>query len=157
MYQSLNFMASSLSKVYLHLIFSTKNREKLIDKNIEKALFGFLFVSTEKTGSYPIIVGGYLDHVHILFCLPRTKTISKVVEHIKSVSSKWIKQQGFKYSKFYWQKGYAIFSVEPKGINKLVKYIQNQEIIHEKRGFKEECRSFFKDYKIDYDERFVWD
>ena len=150
-------MPSSLGKIYLHLIFSTKNREKIIDPKIEESLYKYIFVCLENSGSYPIIVGGYLDHIHILFCLHRTKSVSKTVEHIKSVSSKWMKRQGEKYMNFYWQKGYAIFSVDYRGLPKVKKYIQNQKQHHESKGFKVECRLFFEAYEIEYDEKYVWD
>ena len=76
---------------------------------------------------------------------------------MKKGSSKWIKTKGKKYNNFYWQDGYGIFSVNPAEIDKVIGYIQNQAEHHKKRTFKDEFRAFLKKYKMEYDERYVWD
>lgn len=81
----------------------------------------------------------------------------KLVQEIKQGSSKWIKTMGDQYANFFWQDGYGIFSVSPTDIEKLIVYIQNQHIHHQKRTFKEEFILFLKEYGVDYDERYVWD
>lgn len=75
----------------------------------------------------------------------------------KKRSSKWIKTKGAAYLNFYWQDGYGIFSVNPSEIDKVVDYIKNQEEHHQKRDFQDEFRAFLKKYKVEYDERYVWD
>ena len=104
-----------------------------------------------------VIVGGYKNHVHILCLLSRKMAQMKLLEEVKKGSSKWIKTQGAQYSNFYWQNGYGIFSVNPTQIDKVERYIENQEQHHSKKGFKEEFRALLKKYDIDYDERYVWD
>ena len=150
-------MPQSLSQLYSHLIFSTKNRQKLIGRDIEKELFNILGSAVNSSGSQSIKVGGHLDHVHVLFNLSRTKTVAKTVEIIKTTSSKWMKQQDQIYQNFYWQDGYAIFSVSPLSIDRVIDYISNQKSHHLKKSFQDECRAFFEKYKMDYDERYVWD
>ena len=81
----------------------------------------------------------------------------KLLEEVKKESSKWIKTKGEAYSNFYWKDGYGIFSVNPSEIEVVVKYIDNQEEHHRKRTFQEEFRSLLEKYKIEYDERYVWD
>lgn len=81
----------------------------------------------------------------------------KLLEEVKKSSSKWMKTQGSQYSSFYWQNGYAAFSVNPHEVHIVEKYIENQEEHHKKRTFQKECRLFFKKYNVDYDERYVWD
>ena len=81
----------------------------------------------------------------------------KLLEEIKKESSKWIKTKGLKYSNFYWQDGYGIFSVNPAEIDVVVSYISYQEEHHKKQTFQDEFRAFLKKYKVDYDERYVWD
>lgn len=80
----------------------------------------------------------------------------KLLEEVKKQSSKWIKTKGEAYSNFYWQDGYGIFSVNPGEIDVVVKYISNQEEHHRHRIFQEEFRAFLEKYKIDFDERYVW-
>ena len=81
----------------------------------------------------------------------------KLIEEIKSHSSKWIKTKGIEYQKFYWQRGYGGFYVNPTEIDIVEKYILEQESHHKKRTFQEKYRTFLKKYKIKYDEKYVWD
>lgn len=150
-------MPQSLSKVYTHITFSTKNRESLIDEDIEERLFEYLGGICKGLDCNPVKVGGYKNHVHILCTLSRKITQSVLLEKLKKESSKWIKMQGAKYSNFYWQNGYGIFSVNPTEIEIVKNYIKNQKEHHRTKTFKEEFLAFLKKYKIDYDERYVWD
>ena len=150
-------MPQSLSCVYSHLIFSTKLREPLIEESIQNSLFDYIGGICKHYHSYPLQVGGYKDHVHILCVLPKDITQIKFVEEIKKGSSKWMKAQGQKYSIFYWQRGYGLFSVNPTEAERVVKYIKNQKEHHKNRGFKDELRAFLRKYNIDFDERYVWD
>ena len=81
----------------------------------------------------------------------------KLIEELKSHSSKWIKTKGIEYQNFYWQRGYGAFSVNPKGIETVKQYIANQEEHHRTKTFQEEYKAFLKKYKVEYDERYVWD
>lgn len=110
------------------------------------------FATINKTGSQVIKVGGHKDHVHILFNLHRTVTVAKVVEMVKTTSSKWMKNQDVHFQDFYWQNGYSAFSVNPKEVNRVVKYISNKKEHHKTGSFQDECRAFFKQYGVEYDE-----
>jgi hypothetical protein len=81
----------------------------------------------------------------------------RLVEEVKKQSSRWIKTIDDKYSKFSWQNGYGIFSVNPTEIEKVIAYIVHQEERHKKISFKEEFRAFLRKYDIPFDERYVWD
>lgn len=150
-------MPQSLSKVYVHIIFSTKHRQNLIDENIEKSIFKYLGGICKGLDCNPVRVGGYKNHVHILCILSRKISQMKLMEELKKQSSKWIKTKGDNYCNFYWQDGYGIFSVNPTQVLDVVKYIENQKEHHKKNNFKEELLAFLKKYKIDYDERYLWD
>ncbi len=150
-------MPQSLSKIYVHLTFSTKNRFPMIDKDIETRLFEYLGGICRELECNPVQVGGYSDHIHILCLLSRKIAIMKLVEEIKKSSSKWIKTIDNRYYDFYWQEGYGVFSVNPKETDIVIEYIKNQKEHHEKRTFQQEFRLFLKKYNVDYDERYVWD
>jgi REP element-mobilizing transposase RayT len=150
-------MPQSLVKNYVHITFSTKNRYPFIDKAISRELFSYLAGICKNNESWPVEIGGYLDHVHILCVLSRKIALMKLVEELKAHSSKWIKTKGIKYRNFYWQNGYGAFSVNPNGIEVVRGYILNQEVHHTTRTFKDEYRAFLKKYRIEYDERYVWD
>jgi len=150
-------MPQSLSLVYTHIIFSTKNRVKLIDETIQNRVFEYLGGICKGLECNPVQVGGYLDHVHILCTLSRKIAQAKLLEEIKKEASKWIKTIDSKYQNFYWQNGYGIFSVNPTKVDKVVDYIRNQEEHHKIRTFQDEYRAFLKKYNVEYDERYVWD
>jgi REP element-mobilizing transposase RayT len=150
-------MPQSLVENYIHLTFSTKNRNPVIFDSIKTELFNYLGGVCNELESQSIIVGGVSDHVHLLFNLSRKLALMSLVEKLKTHSSKWIKTKGVEYRNFYWQHGYGAFSVNPKQIDVVKKYIQNQEHHHKKCSFQTEYRQLLKDYKIDFDERFVWD
>lgn len=150
-------MPQSLSKVYVHLTFSTKNRYPFIDDAIKNDLWEYLGGICRGLECNPIRVGGHNDHVHICCLLLKKITQIKFVEEVKKQSSKWVKSKGERYSKFYWQDGYGIFSVNPAEINVVVEYINNQTEHHRKRTFQEELLAFLKKYNVEYDERYLWD
>ena len=150
-------MPQSLSKVYLHITFSTKNRENNIDELIQYRLFEYLGGICKGLECNPVSINGVEDHVHILCLLSRKVSQSKLLEQLKKDSSKWIKTIDKKYSTFYWQNGFGVFSVNPSEIDVVKDYINNQKIHHKKRSFKDEFRAFLKKYNVEYDERYVWD
>jgi REP element-mobilizing transposase RayT len=150
-------MPQSLSKVYVHLTFSTKNRESLITKEIQERLFQYLGGICTGLECTPIQIGGYKNHVHILCLLSRKIAQMKLVEEVKKESSKWIKSIDNRFANFYRQDGYGIFSVNPSEKDVVVAYIKNQEEHHKTRSFQDEFKAFLKKYDVEYNEQYVWD
>jgi REP element-mobilizing transposase RayT len=150
-------MSQSLSKVYVHITFRTKNSQNLITEEIEESLFGYIGGICKGLDCNPVQVGGEKNHIHILCLLSRKISQMQLLEEVKKQSSKWIKTKGSKYSSFYWQDGYGIFSVNPTQVEIVKKYIQNQKEHHKKVTFKEELLAFLKKYDVDYDERYLSD
>jgi len=150
-------MSQSLTKIFVHIIFSTKHRHHTIDVTIENELFHYLGGVCRGLECQPIQVGGYLDHVHILGSLSKKITTVKLLQEIKQNSSLWIKTRGDQYARFYWQDGYAAFSVSPTQVDRVAQYIRLQKEHHQKMSFQDEYRAFFEEHGIEYDERYVWD
>jgi len=150
-------MSQSLSKVLLHLVFSTKNRELWISAAIQPELHAYMAGACRAVGSEAYRVGGTEDHVHIACGLPRTLTMSKLLEEIKKSSSAWMKQQNGAQASFAWQAGYGVFSVGQSQLPALLDYIDNQKGHHSKRTFREEYLDFLKRYGVEYDEKYLWD
>ena len=148
-------MPQSLSKVYLHCIFSTKNGVPLITNAIRNDLHSYIIGTLSDIGSYVNEIYANSDHIHILCILPRTITIAELISKIKTPSSKWIKKQGI--NNFSWQGGYGAFSVSSSKVMVVEKYINHQPQHHKKISYKDELREFFKEYNIDFDEHYVWD
>ncbi len=150
-------MPQSLSKVYVHIIFSTKNRQNLIDDSIEASLYEYLGGICKGLECNPVKVGGHKNHVHVLCLLSRKVAQMKLLEGIKKQSSKWIKTKGQAYSNFYWQDGYGIFSINPTETDKVIDYIQLQQEHHKHKSFQDEFIAFLKKYQVEYDDRYIWD
>lgn len=149
-------MGQSLVKNYVHIIFSTKNRHPFIKQGYEEELFKYLGGVCNALNCAPIQVGGYLDHVHILCLLNKNITIVKLLEELKTDSSKWMKKRSNELSNFYWQDGYGAFSVNPSQVETVVAYIKKQQEHHMAKSFQDEYRAFLKKYKVEFNEEYVW-
>ena len=150
-------MGQSLSNILLHVIFSTKNRSPFIDEDIESELYAYIISISSSLGCYVHEIGGVADHIHLFITLPRTLSLSALLEEIKKVSSKWIKTRGQKYHCFSWQNGYGAFSVSTSQYDAVVGYISRQKEHHKKHSFQDEFRKILHLNKVPYDERYVWD
>ena len=151
-------MPQSLSQIWLHIIFSTKNREPLLpDINVREKVHTYLAGICNQMKSPALIVGGIEDHVHILCNQSKNVALKDLVQNVKQDSSKWVKREWPNLKYFYWQQGYGAFSVSPPHVNKVRHYIATQEEHHRKVGFQDEFRSFLERYQVPYDERYVWD
>jgi REP element-mobilizing transposase RayT len=150
-------MSQSLARVYLHVVFSAKDRAPLLADEWRDELFRVLGGAANNLGCQSLIVGGVADHVHMLFQLGRTITIADAVGKIKSTSSAWINQTRGLCLEFHWQAGYAAFSVSQSSIETAREYIRKQAEHHATQSFQDELREWLRRYKIEWDERYVWD
>jgi len=148
-------MPQPLARVSIHLVFSTKNREPLIVAGVRERTFAYLGGALKGIDCPPVIVGGMPDHVHMLFVLARTLSVSKVVEEVKKESSKWAKKHID--PRFFWQNGHGAFSVSPSVAPDVETYIATQEHHHRARTFQNEFRQLLRRHGIEWDERYVWD
>ena len=150
-------MPQSLTRLYAHLIFSTKNREMWLDEAIRPHVHAYLATTTRDLNAPWVVVGGVADHVHILFDMGRMVAPVKFVEQLKRESSKFVKTFGARYAGFYWQRGYGMFSVSPKNRDEAEHYVRNQEEHHRRTSFQDEYRAMLTRYGIEFDEQYVWD
>jgi len=150
-------MGQSLVKNFIHIVFSTKHRTPIIHPPYNLELYSYLGGICNKLESQVVKIGGDSDHVHILCMLSKKIALATLLEELKSHSSKWIKSKDPSLMNFFWQDGYGAFSVNPKEVDKVISYIDNQQEHHKKRTFQDEYRAFLKKYKVEYDERYIWD
>lgn len=151
-------MPQSLANVAIHLVFSTKNRQRfLADAALRAELHKQLGAISKALDCPPLIVGGVDDHVHLLCRINRTISIAEWVKELKRVSSIWMKQREPRLGTFQWQAGYGAFSVSQSEIARVVIYIQNQPEHHQRQDFRTEYRAILERHEIAYDERYVWD
>lgn len=150
-------MPQSLTRLYAHLVFSTKNREPLLDDEIRPRVHAYLATIVRSCDSPWVVVGGVADHVHLLFDMGKHHAPVAFAEKIKRESSKFVKTLGARYKKFYWQRGYGMFSVGPAHRDEAEAYVRNQEEHHRTRSFQDEFRMMLKRYGVEFDEQYVWD
>ena len=151
-------MPQSLSAVYIHLVFSTKERRPFLrDSSVRRALHAYLGGISKQLSCPPIVTGGAEDHVHLLARFGRTITQAEWVKELKRVSNLWLKKKGREFADFEWQGGYADFSGSQSNLEQVKKYIANQEEHHRRMSFQDELRALFSRHHIEWDERYIWD
>lgn len=150
-------MGQSLSRVLIHGIFSTKNREPFPRSGrIREEMNAYLAGSLRRLECPAVIVGSVEDHVHFLCTLSKNLCTADLMEKIKANSSKWVKKLGRDLRPFGWQNGYGAFSVSPSSVPAVRGYIVVQEKRHRKTTFKQEFLAFLKKYEVAYDKRYIW-
>ena len=149
-------MANTFSQIYLHLVFSTRNREKLIHRDLEDRVWAYLGGIVRKHRMTPIQIGGIEDHAHALVGVPTTISTSQAAKFIKGDSSFWIHREFDGLKSFAWQDGYGAFSVSKSAVPSVVDYIKRQREHHADRSFEEEYISLLNLHEIEYDERFLF-
>jgi len=150
-------MGQSVFQVYVHVVFSTKNRHHFLDDSIRLRVHAYLATLSRDGGCPFVHVGGVEDHVHLLVELGKEVPPARLIGKIKQESSKFVKTLGSQYSGFYWQNGYGAFPVGALQKEAVIQYINGQVEHHRKRSFQEEFRGFLKKYGVEYDERYMWD
>ena len=151
-------MPQSLSKILLHLVFSTKDRRPFLrDRAVRDELHHYIGGILNGMDCPPVIVGGVEDHVHVLCALSRTCAPADMVKEVKRSSSLWIKTCAPEYADFAWQHGYGIFSIGFSQLEDVRRYIAEQEPHHAKTTFQDEFRRLLQRYEVTFDEAYVWD
>jgi len=143
--------------VYIHLVFSTKERRPFLrDHQIRQSLHAYLGAISKQLGCAPIVTGGIEDHVHHLARFSRSITQAEWVKELKRVSNLWLRKE-HRLKQFEWQGGYADFSVSASNLEQVREYITNQANHHKTISFQHELRSLLQRYGVNYDERYPWD
>ena len=148
-----DILPHTFSKNHIHVVFSTKNRDKIISKDVKTRLWGYMASIGRNHGITISEIGGIEDHVHLLFHLPPSIALARAVTLFKSNSSKWMNESG---GKFAWQEGYGAFSVSASNLAAVVKYIQDQEHHHRKISFEDEYLALLKKHDVDFDSNYVF-
>ena len=151
-------MPQSLAQLYLHIVFSTKNRIPFLrEKHVRDRLHAYLAGICINLDSPALIVGGFEDHVHLLCRHSKNVAVSHFLQELKRDSSKWVKAEFAALADFHWQGGYGAFSVSPSHVDALRQYIADQEKHHQRETFQDEFRRICRKYGVEIDERYVWD
>ena len=146
-------MSHTFTKNHQHIVFSTAERRKLIEKPFQPKLWAYVAGICRNHGMFVRTVGGVEDHVHMLIELPPTMAVATAVGTVKTNSSKWAGEKG---RDFAWQKGYAAFSVSASNIQAVERYIAHQEAHHRKISYEDELIALLRKHGISYDPKFVF-
>ena len=150
-------MAGTYSQVYIQVVFAVKGRQNLISKKWKEDLYKYIAGIIKGKGQKSIIVNGMPDHIHAFIGLKPAMAISDLVRDIKNNSANFINELKFVRGHFSWQKGYGAFSYSHSHIENVFNYIQNQEKHHKGTTFREEYLDFLKKFKVEYEERYLFE
>ena len=146
-------MGHSFVQNNLHVVFSTKERQKMIAQDLQPELWSYMAGICRNIGVTVMAIGGFEDHAHLFFHLPPTSSLSKVTLTIKANSSRWMRETN---RRFAWQEGFSAFSVSASNRASVVEYIRNQKRHHQKMTFEDELLKLLKKHGIEYDPKYVF-
>ncbi len=150
-------MANTYSQIYVQIVFAVKYRKALLDKAWKSQVFGVMGNLINETNCKTIIVNGVEDHVHCFVGLKPAISVSELMKIVKAKSSKYINDHSLTRERFEWQTGFGVFSYSQIDIERVFKYIQNQEEHHRSKKFKEEYLELLKEYQVEYDEQYLFE
>lgn len=145
---------STYTKILYHIVFTTKNRKRILEKENRVELFKYIWGLLQNKSCHLYQINGIEDHIHIITHIHPSISISSLVKDIKVASSKYIKDQHLFRHFEGWQDGYGAFTYSSKELKTLIQYVQNQEMHHKKRSFKEEYLQILMEHGIEPDPRY---
>jgi REP element-mobilizing transposase RayT len=149
-------MGHSYTNLLYHIIFSTKDRFPWLSDGIRPRLYDYLGGAVRNEGGAVLIINGMKDHVHIFARLRQDKSLSEFLRAIKASSSGWMHRTFMDQRGIAWQGGYGAFTVSQSQINRVKRYILNQESHHRRVSFQEELLALLKAHEVSFDERYLW-
>ena len=150
-------MPNTYSQIYIHVVLAVKGRGNLISKNWNNELYKYICGIVNGKNEKVYAINGMPDHIHILLSIKPDTSLSNLVRDIKANSSKWINENKFVRGKFHWQEGFGGFSYSQSQLDDVIGYIDNQEKHHAEKSFKEEYVDFLRKFKVNYDEKYVFE
>ena len=149
-------MPQTLTRLLVHVVFSTKERRSLIVPIIEDDLHAYMGGICRNCESPALAIGGTENHVHLLVSLSKNIALSDFMMTLKKDSSKWIKTRGNTFVDFHWQDGYGAFSIGESQVGAVTEYIRGQKERHKTASFEDELVALAKRYGVAFDTRYLW-
>ena len=150
-------MANTYSQIYIQVVFAVKGRQNLISKDWKDELYKYITGICTNNQQKLIAINGIADHIHISIGLKPAMALSDLIREIKTSSSKFISEKGWIKGNFNWQEGYGAFSYSHSQLDNVIAYIQNQEIHHQTKTFKEEYLAFLDKFDVSFEERYLFE
>lgn len=151
----LNKMANTYTQLHIHVVFAVQNRQSLISNQWKDDLYKYITGIFQNNEHKVLQINGMPDHVHILFGMRPTQSLSDLMKQVKQDSSKWVNNKEFVNGKFSWQAGYGAFSYSKSEVPNVINYIINQELHHKSITFQDEYLQLLKEFNIEFDERYI--
>lgn len=149
-------MSNTYTQVHIHAVFVVQNKECLISPKWEEELYRYIMGILKKNNHKPLVISGTSNHIHVLFGMRPSQSLSDLMQDIKGSSSKWINERKYVKGKFSWQEGFGAFSYSKSQLPVLIRYIENQKEHHKKKKFIDEYIDLLDSFGIEYDKRFVF-
>ena len=149
-------MPNTYTQIHIHAVFTVQNRLSLITDVWRERLYQYITNIVQSHEHKLLVIGGMPDHVHMLFGMRPTQSLSDLMQDVKSGSSGWINKQRFVEGMFSWQEGYGAFSYSRSQLPQVIRYIENQAKHHEKVSFLDEYKHFLESLDISFDERYIF-
>jgi len=146
-------MSHTYTQNVIHVVFSTKERRKLISAEFRPRLWAYAAGICKNVGIFAHGIGGMDNHIHLLLQIPPAMALAKAVMAIKANSSRWAREDG---QELEWQRGYGAFSVSASLVPAVLRYIRNQDAHHKKMSFEEEFLALLKKHGVEYDPKFIF-
>jgi putative transposase len=146
-------MSHSYAQNIVHIVFSTKERRKIIATEFQSRLWDYVGGICKNLGIFVQEIGGMEDHLHLLIQIPASLSLAKAVVGIKANSSRWANEKGHRFA---WQEGYGAFSVSASVAPTVARYIRNQAEHHRKMSFEQEFVALLKKHGVEFDPKFVF-
>jgi REP element-mobilizing transposase RayT len=150
-------MAGTYTQIYIHAVFAVKNKLCLIQKENKNEIFKYVAGILKGKKQKPIIVNGTQNHIHLLFGLNQSSSVSEIIRDVKNNSTNYINKNKYSIGRFSWQEGYGAFSYSRSQIETIYNYIYNQESHHKKKSFEEEYKGFLKKFEVSYKEEYLFE
>ena len=149
-------MANTFTQIHIHAVFAVQNRASLISNTWEERLYQYITGIIQNNDHKLLVINGMPNHIHILFGMRPTQSLSGLMQDIKGSSSHWINENKFITGKFSWQEGFGAFSFSKSQLSTVANYIENQKQHHKKEIFIDEYRRILIANGIEYDERYIF-
>jgi putative transposase len=149
-------MANTYTQIHIQTVFSVQNRKCIIQTSWKDELYKYISGIIQNNNHKLLAINGMPDHVHILFGLRPSQSISDLMQDIKGNSSKWINDKKLIRGKFSWQEGYGAFSYSKSEVPAIIQYILTQTVHHKVKTFTEEYYELLKEFEVDFDDRYLF-
>ena len=149
-------MSDTYTQIHIHVVFAVQNRQSLIQDSWKNRLYQYITGIIQNQGNKLLAINGMPDHIHILFGLKPTLSLSDLMRDVKGDSSRWINENKLAFGRFSWQEGYGAFSYSKSQIHDVATYIENQEKHHQKKSFYEEYLKILRDFEVEFDDKYVF-